>query len=167
MNRTIIEESPFSQLLFGRKRFLHFNVEAGNSPLSVALSLYLGSLQASKLEEGKYAVKWVEEEGEGRLRANERAWHAGRDVVSSVASKSNLLQVGRASSESWQPLDQKASISLAMTRPLMQIEMRINSVHPRRTLWLENSEIACPPAILRSAALGTRCGPQISHDLGL
>ena len=125
INRTIIEESPFSQLLFGRKRFLHFNVEAGNSPLSVALSLYLSSLQASKLEEGKYAVKWVEE-GEDCERMRERGTP---EEMSSVASKSNLLQDGRSPSESWQPLDQKASISLAMTRPLMQIEMRINSVH--------------------------------------
>ena len=91
INRTIIEESPFSQLLFGRKRFLHFNVEAGNSPLSVALSLYFGSLQASKLEEGKYAVKWVEEgRGEDCERMRERGTP---EEMSSVASKSNLLQV--------------------------------------------------------------------------
>ena len=89
INRTIIEESPFSQLLFGRKRCLHFNVEAGNSPLSVALSLYLSSLQASKLEEGKYAVKWVEE-GEDCERMRERGTP---EEMSSVASKSNLLQV--------------------------------------------------------------------------
>ena len=37
----------------------------------MALSLYLGSLQASKLEEGKYAAKWVEE-GEDCERMRER-----------------------------------------------------------------------------------------------
>ena len=104
-------------------------MEAGNSPFSVALSLYFGSLQASKLEEGKYAVKWVEE-GEDCERMRERG--TPEEMSSSVASKSNLLQVELPLKVGNQPLDQKACISLAMTRPLMQIEMRINSVHAER-----------------------------------
>ena len=56
----------------------------------MALSLYLGSLQASKMEEGKYDAKWVEE-GEDCERMRERG--TPEEMSSSVASKSNLLQV--------------------------------------------------------------------------
>ena len=128
-------------------------MEAGNSALSVALSLYFGSLQASKLEEGKYAVKWAEEEGEDCERMRSRAWHAGRDVV--VCRLQIQSTTSRAPPESWQPTARSESQHKFGNGAPSDADRDTNKFGPRRTLWLENSEIAYPPAILRSAAFGT------------